>query len=92
MKDSAAATTDWQAVRYCVETDTMAVELRPWPGRDNESSMGRDAGNDLVIHYAPDGGPWLWEIEHASRHPEHISAAISELQRQRQTQSQTSRG
>jgi hypothetical protein len=34
-----------------------------------------------VIHYAPDGAPWLYEIEHASQHPEHISAALAELRR-----------
>jgi hypothetical protein len=32
-----------------------------------------------VIHDAPDGAPWLWEIVHASRHPEHIAAALAEL-------------
>jgi hypothetical protein len=42
---------------------------------------GEDAGEDLVIHYGADGLPWLWEIEHASRHPEHIAAALDELRR-----------
>ena len=56
--------------------------IRPWPGRDADDAIGRDAGKDLVIHYGPDGDPWLWEIEHASQHPEHIAAAIIELQRQ----------
>ena len=79
MNDFPIAATGWQPVRYCVETDTMAIELRPWPGRDDEDAIGRDAGDDLVIHYAPDGAPWLWEIEHASRHPEHITAAFAEL-------------
>ena len=46
----------------------MAIELRPWPGRDDDDAIGRDTGDDLVIHYAPDGAPRLWEIEHASRH------------------------
>ena len=41
-----------EPVRYCVETDTMAIELRPWPGRDDDDAIGRDAGDDLVIHYA----------------------------------------
>jgi len=40
-----------------------------------------DAGEDLVVHHAADGEPWLWEIEHASRHPEHITAALAELRR-----------
>ena len=70
----------WQPVRYCIETDTMAIEIRPWPGDDDADTVGRDAGVDLVIHYAPDGDPWLWEIEHASLHPEHISAALCEMQ------------
>lgn len=84
MNDAPFSAAEWQAVRYCIETDTMAVEVRPWPGDGDQSSIGRDAGDDLVIHYAPDGEPWLWEIEHASQHPDHISAAISELQRRRQ--------
>lgn len=82
MNDVPLAATDWQPVRYCVETDTMAIELRPWPGRDDEDAIGRDAGDDLVIHYAPDGRPWLWEIEHASRHPEHIATAFAALRGQ----------
>jgi hypothetical protein len=42
-------------IRYYPETDTMAIELRPWPegagGNPNEIG-GEDAGEDLVIHYA----------------------------------------
>jgi uncharacterized protein YuzE len=72
------------AIRYYPETDTMAIEVRPWPegqkGDRNEVG-GQDAGEDLVIHYAADGRPWLWEIEHASSHPEHIAAALEELRR-----------
>ena len=42
----------------CVDTDTMAIEVRPRPGQPGES--GEDAGLDLVIHYYPgDGKPWL---------------------------------
>jgi hypothetical protein len=26
------STLAWEPVRYCLETDTMAIELRPWPG------------------------------------------------------------
>jgi hypothetical protein len=59
----------------------MAVEIRPWPGPDDADGVGRDAAEDLVIHYAPDGQPWLWEIEHATDHPEHIAAALAELRR-----------
>ncbi len=71
-------------IRYHPETDTLAIGVRPWPGgKDGEEREigGEDAGDDLVIHYAADGEPWLWEIEHASRHPEHISAALAELRR-----------
>ena len=67
------------AIRYFPDTDTMAIEIRPWPGEAawSEGVGGEDAGEDLVIHYAADGEPWLWEIEHASKHPEHIAAALS---------------
>lgn len=71
-------------IRYFPETDTMAISVRPWPSSDargEETVGGEDAGEDLVIHYAADGMPWLWEIEHASRHPEHIAAALDELRR-----------
>ncbi len=69
-------------IRYYPETDTMAIELRQWPeGREGDESQigGQDAGEDLVIHYAADGEPWLWEIEHASVHPEHIAAALTQI-------------
>jgi uncharacterized protein YuzE len=69
-------------IRYYPDSDTMAIELRPWPaeaGDDRTAIGGEDAGEDLVIHHAPDGEPWLWEIEHASAHPEHIAAALSQI-------------
>lgn len=71
------------AIRYYPETDTMAIEIRPWPGAGGDPSSvgGEDAGADLVVHFAADGRPWLWEIEHASAHPEHIAAALEELRR-----------
>jgi hypothetical protein len=53
-------------IRYHPDTDTMAIELRPWPEMpdgDRDQIGGQDAGEDLVIHYAADGRPWLWEIE-----------------------------
>ena len=71
-------------IRYYPDTDTMAIEIRPWPeGHDGEPNEigGEDAGEDLVIHYAADGQPWLWEIEHASMHPEHIAAALGQIRR-----------
>jgi len=68
-------------IRYFPTTDTMAIEIRPWPGGtgDRKNVGGEDAGEDLVIHYGADGEPWLWEIEHASAHPEHIAAALDQL-------------
>ena len=69
-------------IRYYPETDTMAIELRPFPkgaGRDPAQVGGQDVAKDLVVHYAADGEPWLWEIEHASRHPEHIAAALGQI-------------
>jgi uncharacterized protein YuzE len=71
-------------IRYYPETDTMAIELRPWPGNDAGDPQlvgGQDEGEDLVVHYAADGEPWLWEIEHASAHPEHIAAALDQIRR-----------
>jgi hypothetical protein len=72
-------TKPWEPIRYSVDSDTMAIEIRPWPGGESDAGGGYDAGPDLVIHDAPDGQPWLWEIEHASRHPEHIAAALAAL-------------
>jgi uncharacterized protein YuzE len=69
-------------IRYFPETDTMAIELRPWPEHPDSSPGwfgGEDAGEDLVVHYAADREPWLWEIEHASKHPEHIAAALTQI-------------
>ena len=71
-------------IRYQPETDTMAIELRPWPENALGAAAqigGEDAGEDLVIHYAPDGDPWMWEIEHASSHPEHIAAALCQIRK-----------
>lgn len=71
-------------IRYYPDTDTVAIEIRPWPkdpGADSDKIGGQDAGEDLVVHYAIDGKPWLWEIEHASRHPEHIIAALEQIRR-----------
>ncbi len=71
-------------INYYPDTDTMAIEVRPWPVGDGGNAAeigGEDAGDDLVIHYAADGQPWLWEIEHASMHPEHIAAAINQIRK-----------
>ena len=68
-------------IRYYPDSDTMAIEVRPWPADAPRSNAigGEDTGEDLVIHYAADGEPWLWEIEHASAHPEHIVAALEQI-------------
>jgi uncharacterized protein YuzE len=66
------------AVRYYPETDTLFVELRPGP-----SVSAEDAGEDLVIHYDAAERPVGWEIEHASRHPEHVAAALAALREAR---------
>ena len=65
---------DISPLRYYPETDTLYVELRPGP-----TGGGEDAGEDLVIHYGLDDRPAGYEIEHASRHPEHIAAALRAL-------------
>jgi uncharacterized protein YuzE len=71
-------------VIYDPTTDTMLVELRPWPGGPAEARAGgEDAGDDLVIHYAPDGQPWAWEIEHASRHPDLVGDALRAMREAR---------
>jgi len=73
-----------RTIPYYPETDTMAIEIRPWPDATNgdpDQIGGEDAGQDLVIHYAADGQPWLWEIEYASAHPEHIAAALGQIRR-----------
>jgi hypothetical protein len=66
-------------------TDTMLVELRPWPGGDGaaQGTGGEDAGEDLVIHVAPDGRPWAWEIEHASRHADLVARALRAMRAER---------
>lgn len=65
-----------QTIRYYPDTDTMYVELRPGP-----TTGGEDAGEDLVIHYGVDGEPSGYEIENASKHPEHIAAALQLMRR-----------
>ena len=68
-------------LRYFPDTDTLAIEIRPWPGEAGDPTKvgGEDAGADLVIHAAADGEPWLCEIEHASLHREHIAAALEQI-------------
>jgi uncharacterized protein YuzE len=66
------------AVRYDPETDTLYVEVLAGP-----TVGGEDAGDDLVIHYDAKNRPAGYEIEHASRHPEHVAAALTALRQAR---------
>jgi hypothetical protein len=72
-----------ESVLYDPETDTLLVEIRPWPGSKpsevNEEVGGEDAEDGLVIHYAPDGMPHAYEIEHASARPDLVARALSAL-------------
>jgi uncharacterized protein YuzE len=73
------------AVRYDPVTDTLRAELRPWPGGSaaDPAVGGEDAAGDLVVHYAPDGRPWAWEIDHAARHTELVGEALRTLRAMR---------
>jgi len=54
-------------IRYNPETDTMAIELRSYPmgpGGDPAQIGGQDEAEDLVVHYAADGEPWMWPGAH----------------------------
>lgn len=67
-------------ITYDEATDTLLVQLRPWPAVSPEDGAslvgGEDAGEGLVIHYGPDGAPFAWEIESASRHPDLVTAVL----------------
>jgi hypothetical protein len=72
-----------EPVLYDPETDTLLVEIRPWPGGSvdevNERVGGADAEPDLVIHYGPDGAPHAYEVEHASARPDLVALALSAM-------------
>ena len=72
-----------ESVLYDAETDTLLVEIRPWPASKpsevNEEVGGEDEEEGLVIHYAPDGLPHAYEIEHASARPDLVARALSAL-------------
>ncbi len=63
-----------QPVSYHPDTDTMYVEIVA-----GTTAFGRDAATDLVLHMSDDGRVMGYEIEHASRHPEHVAAALAAL-------------
>jgi hypothetical protein len=75
-----------EPVLYDPETDTLLVELRPWPAASpaevNERVGGEDVADGLVVHYGPDGLPHAFEIEHASERPERVARACSAAPRQ----------
>jgi hypothetical protein len=72
-----------EPVLYDPETDTLLVEIRPWPAGSpaeiNEEVGGEDAGEGLVVHYGPDGRPHAYEVEHASARPELVARALTAL-------------
>jgi uncharacterized protein YuzE len=72
-----------EPVLYDAQTDTLLVEIRPWPSPSpaevNEQVGGEDAGEGLVIHYGPDGLPHAFEVEHASERPHLVARALSAL-------------
>ncbi|QJE72254.1 DUF2283 domain-containing protein [Aerophototrophica crusticola] len=75
--------TDNAALSYDPAADMLRVELRPWPapraGDDPASVGGEEQEPDLVVHFATDGKPWAWEIEHASRRPDLVARALAAL-------------
>jgi uncharacterized protein YuzE len=72
-----------EPVLYDPETDTLLVEIRPWPSASpeevNEEVGGEDVEEGLVVHYGPDGRAHAYEIEHASARPELVARALSAL-------------
>ena len=69
-------------VLYDAETDMLYVEVRSWPGSLDEVSEqagGEEVEPDFVIHFAPDGRPFAYEVEHASLRPDLVGRALSEL-------------
>jgi Protein of unknown function (DUF2283) len=74
---------DGEPVPYDPETDTLLVELRPWPAAApaevNDQVGGEDAEQGLVVHYGPDGRPHAFEIEHVSERPDLVARALSAL-------------
>jgi hypothetical protein len=70
-------------VLYEPETDTLLVELRPWPAASlaeaDEQVGGDDVEEGLVVHYGPDGLPRAFEVEHASERPDLVARALAAL-------------
>ena len=71
-----------EPVLYDPETDTLLVEIPPWPAAAaeiNEEVGGEDVAEGLVVHFGPDGQPHAYEIEHASARPELVARALNAL-------------
>jgi hypothetical protein len=72
-----------EPVLYDAQTDTLLVEIRPWPSPSpadvNDQVGGEDVDEGLVIHYGTDGLPHALEIEHASKRPHLVARALSAL-------------
>jgi uncharacterized protein YuzE len=70
-------------ILYDPETDTLLVELRPWPAASphevNEQVAGDDVDEGLVVHSRPDGLPHAFEVEHASERPDLVAHALAAL-------------
>lgn len=71
-----------EPVLYDAETDMLYVEVRAWPGEPdqvNDRVGGEEVEPDLVVHFAPDGRPFAFEVEHASARPDLIGKVLGEL-------------
>lgn len=72
-----------EPVVYDPETDTLLVEIRPWPAPSaaevDEEVGGEDVEEGLVVHYGPDGLPHAYEVEHASLRPALVARALGAL-------------
>lgn len=82
VKRLAEAEVDVSSGLYDPETDTLLVELRPWPSAspaEVNHQVGDDVEEGLVVHYGPDGRPHAFEIEHASERPDLVARALSAL-------------
>jgi hypothetical protein len=68
---------------YDPGTDTLLVELRPWPvaspAEVNEQVGGEDVEEGLVVQYGSGGLPHAFEVEHASDRPDLIARALAAL-------------
>jgi uncharacterized protein YuzE len=72
---------DGGPVLYDAETDTLLVELRPWPAASsaevNEQVGGEEVEEGLVVHCGPDGLPHAFEVEHASERPDLVARPLA---------------